>query len=224
MIYDIWCIKINVVKDMGIIRDNKLLFDEYLKTKDAQLIHKILINSEASIKQCISTILKSYNRDENLVDEYFSAVYLGVYNKLTKSLEFKINDEIEFYYYIRRRVYKIVKRLIREDKSIEENVTYNGLLNNELFSDDFNEEEFINQLEKKEIFKQCIETLDPLRKQALTLRFGLNGTRPMGLEEIACEMNLSHQRVSILIITSMNSLKTLITRADINNVIINKKR
>ena len=209
---------------MGIIKGNKLLFDNYLKTGDTQLIHEIIINSENSIKRCIRAFLKANNIDECMADEYFSSVYLGVYNKLAKSTDYGETEDVSFYYYLRREVYKMLKQILHKNKSIEENVVYSGLLNNEIFKYEFNEDEFINDFEQKEIIRKCINKLEPLRRKAIVLRFGLNGTRPMSLEQIAQKMNISDQRVSMLIITGLKTLEKMITSKDKNNLIISNRR
>ena len=118
----------------------------------------------------------------------------------------------------------MLKQILHKNKSIEENVVYSGLLNNEIFKYEFNEDEFINDFEQKEIIRKCINKLEPLRRKAIVLRFGLNGTRPMSLEQIAQKMNISDQRVSMLIITGLKILEKMITSKDKNNLIISNRR
>lgn len=208
---------------MGVIKENKALLDNYLRTNDINCVEEILMNSVDVIFNAIKSILKKYNIEEEKADEYFGEVYLNVRERIINKKDYT-SDDFGFYCLLTHWVKKSVIDQIKKDNELFDNVVFFDDLNNKEIDENslnrYFEEISKNKLTEKDKkhIKKVYDTLSDNQKEIIDMYFGFNGYDKMFLSDIAKRSNKTTEAVSLSLCNALRRFRKALFESHHNNI------
>lgn len=191
---------------MGIIKENKLLFDNFLSTNDIKYVDEMLVSSRDTILKSIKSVLKKYGIEEEKADEYFGQVYLDVRERIIAKKEY-LNDDFSFYCLFVNWIKKsVVAQICKENEFIDRVVLFEDLRKNKNELNKYSLLKYFNELNEhkfsdreKRIIKNVYDSLLDYQRDIFDMYFGFNGKSCMSRIKIARELNFSKVKVDMVL-------------------------
>lgn len=217
---------------MADVRDNKVLLDIYLESRDEEDLFILMENlSVTTINRAVVTTMKNNNISDDRFHEFKNLAYLSVYNKVINMDEY--NGSCQNFNSL---IWKWVIASIRMDLKIEQQIK-----ENEISLDEFNEEylslereglvcdfegemkEVFRSLDKQKILLKSFEILNPTQRKFIYLYFGFGDGRAKSMEEVGELTGFTRMYVSDSIKKSLEKIREYIYSNDTRSSIFDEE-
>ena len=211
---------------VGKITDNRKLLSLYLENRELSYLNEIMMNSANIIYSTVKNTLIKNGIDGNMADEYYSAAYIAVSDRI-KGIKSYDGFDFNFYSFVIFHAKQAVNNELKSQIIRRKNEVSLYDLNEEVqleegltdMSIKLVESEIDLEIMKKVIFSKSAG-LSEHQKDYISLFYGLNGDIPMSMVDIAKLRGVTRQNVHLGISGGLKKIRAYIAKNEHENKIL----